>query len=97
MADGACIDARQKMPLSGLGPQGKTVGKTATSSVAARALFAENLVHEIGGVPGAELFQEIGSVEIDGTRADAERTCGRLTGGAPDDLRQRNTFFGVKV
>jgi len=62
-----------------------------------RELFAENFMHEISGVPGAELLQQIGSVEIDGTRADAERTCGLLAGGAPDDLRQRNTFFGVKV
>ena len=32
-----------------------------------KALFAENLMHEISGVPGAELLQQIGSVEIDGT------------------------------
>jgi hypothetical protein len=35
------------------------------------ALFAENFMHEISDVPGTELFQEIGAMEIDGTRADA--------------------------
>jgi hypothetical protein len=30
-------------------------------------------MRELSGVPGAELFQQIGSMEIDGTRADAER------------------------
>jgi hypothetical protein len=55
-------------------------------------LFAENLVHEINGVPGAELFQQIGSMEIDGTRADAECPCGLLARGASNDLSQRNTF-----
>jgi hypothetical protein len=29
-------------------------------------LFAENFMHEISGVPGAELFQQIGSMKIDG-------------------------------
>jgi hypothetical protein len=32
-----------------------------------RSLIVEHLVHEIGGAPGAELFQKIGAVEIDGT------------------------------
>src|SRR5258705_13792762 len=41
-------------------------------------LFAENFMHEISGVPGAELFQQIGSMEIDRTRADAECPCGLL-------------------
>ena len=45
-----------------------------------RSSFAEDFMHEIGGVPGAELFQQIGSMEIDGTRADAE---------CPSDLHQR--------
>jgi hypothetical protein len=27
-------------------------------------------MHEFSGVPGAELFQQIGSMEIDGTRAE---------------------------
>jgi hypothetical protein len=35
------------------------------------ALLAENFMHEIRDVPGTELFQEIGAMEIDGTRADA--------------------------
>jgi hypothetical protein len=39
-------------------------------------LFAQNLMHEIGGVPGAELFQKIVAMEIDGARADAEGPCG---------------------
>jgi hypothetical protein len=56
-------------------------------------LFAENFMHEIGGVPGAELFQQIGSMKIDRARADAERPRGLLAGGAPNDLGQRNTFF----
>jgi hypothetical protein len=49
------------------------------------ALFAENLVHEISSVPGAELFQEVGSMEIDGTRTDAECPSGLLAGGTPND------------
>ena len=53
-------------------------------------------MHEISGVPGPELFQQIGSMEIDGTRADAEHPSGLLTGGAPNDLGLRNAF-GVKV
>src|SRR3981189_1499534 len=56
------------------------------------ALFAENFMHEISGVPGAELLQQIGSMEINGARADAERTCGLLAGGTPDDLSQHNTL-----
>jgi len=44
------------------------------------ASMAENFIHEISGVPGAELFQQVGSMEIDGTRADAE---------CPSDLHQR--------
>ena len=51
-------------------------------------------MHEISGVPGPELFQQIGSMEIDGTRADAERLSDLLAGGAPNDLSQRNTFSG---
>ena len=35
------------------------------------ALSAENFMHEISDVSGTELFQEIGAMEIDGTRADA--------------------------
>jgi hypothetical protein len=58
------------------------------------ALFAENFMHEISDVPGTELFQEIGAMEIDGTRADAECPSGLLAGGTPNDLSQRNTFFG---
>ena len=49
-------------------------------------------MHEIGGVPGAELFQKIGAMKIDGTRADAECPSGLLAGGAPDELGQRDTF-----
>jgi hypothetical protein len=41
-------------------------------------------MHEISGVPGAELLQQIGSMEINGARADAELACGLLTGGTPD-------------
>jgi hypothetical protein len=55
-------------------------------------LFAENFMHEISGVPGVELFQQIGSMEIDRTRADAECPCGLLAGGAANDLSQRNTL-----
>jgi hypothetical protein len=51
-------------------------------------------MRELGGVPGAELFQKIGPMEIDGTRADTERPSGLLAGAAANDLRQRNTFFG---
>lgn len=58
------------------------------------ALFAENFMHEISGVPGAELFQQVGSMEIDGTRTDAECPSGLLAGGTPNDLSQRNTFLG---
>ena len=53
----------------------------------------DNFIHEIGGVPGTELFQQIGSMEIDRTWADAECPCS-LLGGAPYDLSQRNTFSG---
>lgn len=35
------------------------------------ALFTENFMHEISDVPGTELLQEIGAMEIDGARADA--------------------------
>src|ERR1700726_3714874 len=58
------------------------------------ALFAENFMHEISGVPGTELLQEIGAMELDGTRADAECPSGLLAGGTPNDLSQHNTFFG---
>ena len=55
-------------------------------------LFAENFMHEISGVPGTELFQQIGSMEIDRTWADAECPCGLLARGVSNDLSQRNTF-----
>jgi hypothetical protein len=42
----------------------------------------DNFIHEIGGVPGTELFQQIGSMEIDRTWADAECPCSLLAGGA---------------
>jgi hypothetical protein len=51
-------------------------------------------MHEISDVPGTELFQEIGAMEIDGARADAQCPSGLLAGGTPNDLSQRNTFFG---
>ena len=35
---------------------------------------------EIGGVPGAQLFQQIGDVEIDRAWVDAERPSGFLGG-----------------
>src|SRR3954463_16367207 len=56
------------------------------------ALFAEDSMHEISGIFGAELLQQIGSVEINGTRADAECPSGPLTGGAPNDLSRRNWY-----
>src|SRR5450755_2659510 len=58
------------------------------------ALFAENFMYEISGVPGTELLQEIGAMELNGTRADAECPYGLLAGGTPNDLSQHNTFFG---
>ena len=51
-------------------------------------------MHEIDDVPGAELFQQICSMEIDGALADAERPTDLLAGGAPNDLSQRTPFFG---
>jgi hypothetical protein len=51
-------------------------------------------MHEISGAPGAEFLQQIGPMEVDGTRADAECPCGLLAGGAPNILSQRHTFFG---
>ena len=42
--------------------------------------FAENLIDEIGSVPGAELFQQIGAMEIDGTRADVSRALISVSG-----------------
>jgi hypothetical protein len=59
-----------------------------------RSSFAEDFMHEISGVPGPELFQQIGPMEIDGTRSDAKCPSDLLAGGAPNDLSQRNTFFG---
>jgi hypothetical protein len=56
------------------------------------ALFAENFMHEISGIFGAELLQQIGSVEINSTRADAECPSGLLAGGAPTDLSRRNWY-----
>jgi hypothetical protein len=41
-------------------------------------LFAENFMQKIGSVPGADLFQQIRSMEIHGTRADAECPRGSL-------------------
>jgi hypothetical protein len=41
---------------------------------------------------GAELLQQIGSVEINSTRADAECPSGLLAGGAPYDLSRRNWY-----
>jgi hypothetical protein len=51
-------------------------------------------MHEISSVPGAEFFQQIGSMEINGTRADAQDPCGLFAGGSPNDLSQRDPFFG---
>jgi hypothetical protein len=51
-------------------------------------------MHEISGVPGAELFQQIGPVEIDGPRTDTEVACDFRAGGAASDLSQRDAFFG---
>jgi hypothetical protein len=51
-------------------------------------------MHEISGAPGAEFLQQIGPMEVDGTRADAECPCGLLAGGATNNLSQRHTFFG---
>jgi len=95
-------NARVPGNLLGIGPSGRTraslifPGKKRNTLEPNqwRSAFAEDFMHKISGVPGAELFQQIGSMEIDGARADAERPCSLLAGGAPDDLSQRNTFFG---
>ena len=93
-------NARVPGNVLGIGPSGRTRAslifsrKNEKPSNHWRSSFAEDFMHKISGVPGAELFQQIGSMEIDGARADAERPCSLLAGGAPDDLSQRNTFFG---
>jgi hypothetical protein len=51
-------------------------------------------MHEISGVPGAELFQQIGPMEIDGPWTDAEVACDLFAGGAANDLSKRDAFFG---
>jgi hypothetical protein len=51
-------------------------------------------MHGIGGVPGAELFQQIGPMEIDGPLTDAEVACDLFAGGAANDLSQHDSFLG---
>jgi hypothetical protein len=43
-------------------------------------LFFEHHMDEIGGVPSAQLFQQIGAVEVDRAWVDAERPSGFLGG-----------------
>ena len=45
-----------------------------------KGLFSEHIMAEIGGVPGAQLFQQIGALAIDRAWADAERPSGFLGG-----------------
>ena len=54
-------------------------------------------MREISVVAGAERFRQIGPVEIDGPRTDTEVACDFLAGGAPNDLSQRDAFFGGQV
>ena len=61
----ATTDDRERLTPSG--PE----GSRSTSVRSWLALFAENFMHEISDVPGTELFQEIGAMEIDGAGTDA--------------------------
>jgi hypothetical protein len=54
------------------------------------ALFAKNFAHEINGVPRAEFLQQIGPMEFDGARTNAERARDLLVGETPDDLSQHH-------
>ena len=67
------------------------------------ALFAENFMHEIRGVPGAELFQQVGSMEIYGTTSVRERRDNRhgyLHRGARVarvDIRQQRPYAALPI
>jgi hypothetical protein len=65
--------------------------KTQESKIGA-ALFAKNFTHEINGVPRAEFLQQIGPVEFDGARTNAERARDLLVGETPDDLSQHHAL-----
>jgi hypothetical protein len=58
-----------------------------------KAFSAQNLPHQFSGVPRPVFFQQIGSMEFDGARADVERARGLLAGVPPHDFSQDQTLF----
>ena len=72
------------VPKSAIGDRGQTA-----TVVPPHLLFAENPAYEIGGVFCAKFLHDIGTVEFDAARTDAERPRGFFAGRTAHDLSQR--------
>jgi hypothetical protein len=88
-------NARVPGNLLGIGPSGRTRASLIVSrknekpSNHWRSSFAEDFMHEIGGVPGTELLQQIGSME--------STVRGLMPSGPSDELHTVNTELNSKI
>src|ERR1700730_8023828 len=63
-------------------------GKGGRSPRSGMALRGHHDPDQVGGIPGAELFHDVGAMILDGARADPKVASGLLVGSAGGELLQ---------